>query len=267
MRADNKIIKAKLPNTWPICTPIKNLSKIQPYVWSAGGHYWDRDVLPTKADFTNPGTVSAYSFAQEWAANGWMNTSDISAQNSISWMIGHQCAAMNYSSNLAATLKANDAATDWRVAPIPVQQASDKAYNYAGGSALVIPSTSKYPKEALDFILWLTSKEGQALKFGQDKSLGLAKTDIFNQSLPASKQVTQQLSSNADWKQALSTSNVPTKPSGVSPVYSKAYEDLAAMQERIILKRTNVNQELAATQQQVQQLIDQSMQTNPELYK
>ena len=70
------------------------------------------------------------------------------------------------SCNLAATLKTNDPATDWRVAPIPVQQASDKPYNYAGGSALVIPSTSKYPKEALDFILWLTSREGQALKFG-----------------------------------------------------------------------------------------------------
>ena len=39
------------------------------------------------------------------------------------------------------------------------------------------------------------------------------------------------------------------------------------MQERIILKRTNVTQELTATQQQVQQLIDQSMQTNADLYK
>jgi ABC-type glycerol-3-phosphate transport system substrate-binding protein len=267
MRQDNRTIQAKFPGTWAICSPIQNLSKIQPYVWSANGHYWDRDVLPTRADFLNPGMEAAYSFAQEWAQNGWMNTSEINATTSIQWMVARKCAAMNYSSNLAATLKVNDPATDWQVAPIPVQTANDKAINYAGGSALVIPSTSKYPKQALDFMLWLTSKEGQALKFGQDPSLGLARTDIFNQALPTNKQVSQQLSGNADWKAALSTSNVPTRPSGVSPIYSSAYQALADMQQRIILKRTNVTQELTQTQAQVQQLIDQSKQKNPELYK
>jgi multiple sugar transport system substrate-binding protein len=267
MRQVNRTIQAKFPNTWPICTPIQNLSKIQPYVWNAGGRYWDRDVLPTRADFQNPGIVSAYTFAQEWASSGWMNTSDTNATNSIQWMVSRKCAAMNYSASLAVTLKVNDPATDWRVAPIPVQQASNKAYNYAGGSALVIPSTSKYPKEALDFIVWLTSKEGQSLKYGEDPGLGLAKTDIFNEALPANKQVVQQLSGKADWKQALATSNVPTKPSGVTPVYSKAYQVLADMQQRIILKRANVNSELAGAQQQVQALIDQSVQSNPDLYK
>jgi len=267
MRQANRTIQAKFPNTWSICTPIQNLSKIQPYVWSAGGHYWDRDVLPMKADFQNPGMVAAYSFAQEWAQNNWMNTSDINMTNSIQWMISRKCAAMNYSASLAVTLKVNDPATDWRVAPIPVQQSSNKAYNYAGGSSLVIPSTSKYPKEALAFMLWLTSKEGQSLKYGEDPSLGLSRTDIFNESLPANKQVVAQLGGKADWKQALATANVPTRASGVSPIYSKAYQNLADMQQRIILKRSNVNSELASTQQQVQALIDASIQANPDLYK
>jgi ABC-type glycerol-3-phosphate transport system substrate-binding protein len=267
MRAVNRTILQKFPNTWPICAPIKNLAKIQPYVWSAGGHYWDRDVLPLKADFVNPGTVAAYSFAQEWAQNSWMNTSDLNATNSIQWMISRRCAAMNYSAGLAVTLKVNDPSQDWRVVMTPAQKAGDKQVNYAGGSALVVPSTSKYPKAALDFILWLTSQEGQRLKFAVDPSLSLAKTDVFNEALPASKTVSQQLSGNNDWKAALSTSSVPTRPSGVSPAYSASYQLLADMQERILLKRSNVKQELQTTQLAVQTLLDQSQQKNPELYK
>jgi multiple sugar transport system substrate-binding protein len=266
MRAVNRTLQQKFPNTWSICHPINNLSKMQPYVWGAGGTYWDRDVLPTRANFQNPGIVAAYSFAQEWAQNGWMNTSDINTTTSIQWMISRKCAAMDFSAALAVTLKVNDPSQDWRVAPIPVKDASFKATNYAGGSALVIPSTSKYPKAALDFILWLTSKEGQDLKYAVDPSLGLAKTDVFNEAVPANRDVNKQLSGNADWKQALATSAVPTRPSGVSPIYSTAYQQLADMQQRILLKRSNVSQELGATQQSVQQLIDQSKQKNPELY-
>jgi multiple sugar transport system substrate-binding protein len=267
LRKDNRTLLQKFPNTWPLCSPIKNLSKIQPYVWGAGGTYWDRDVLPLKADFVNPGMVAAYSFAQEWATNSWMNTSDINNTNSIQWMISRKCAAMNYSAALAVTLKVNDPSQDWRVAPTPVQESSGKQANFAGGSALMIPSTSAHPKEALDFITWLTSQQGQGLKYGADNSLGLAKTDIFNQAVPANRAVNKQLSGSADWKQALATSTVPTRASGVSPIYSTAYQLLADMQERILLKRTNVTQELTTTQAAVQQLIDQSRQKNPELYQ
>jgi len=267
LRRDNRTLLQKNPSTWPLCSPIDNLSKIQPYVWGAGGTFWDRDVLPTRADFQNTGIVAAYSFAQEWAQNNWMNTSEINATNAIQWMISRKCAAMNYSAALAVTLKVNDPSQDWEVAPTPVENSSSKATNYAGGSALVIPTTSKYPKAALDFIMWLTSQEGQDLKFAVNNSLGLAKTDVFNEALPASRAVGKQLNGNPDWKPALGTINVPTRPSGVSPIYSQAYQLLADMQQRIMLKRTNVNQELATTQQAVQQLIDQSMQKNPELYK
>src|SRR5437660_1029346 len=267
MNTVNRTLAQKYPSTWPICHPLNNLSKIQPYVWGAGGTYWDRDVLPTRADFQNPGIVAAYQFAQTWAQNNWMNTSDINTSTSIQWMVSRKCAAMDFSAILAATLKINDPSQDWRVAQFPVKDASAKAANFAGGSALVIPSTSKYPKAALDFILWLTSKEGQDLKYAVNPSLGLAKTDVFNEAVPANKDTNKQLSSNADWKQALATSSVPTRASGVSPIYSTAYQQLADMQQRILLKKTNVTQELATTQQSVQALIDQSKQKNPELYQ
>jgi multiple sugar transport system substrate-binding protein len=266
-RQDNKTLKQKFPDTWPICIPIKNLSKIQPLVWGAGGGYWNKDILPTKAAFDNQGIKDAYSFVQEWATNGWMNTSDINTTNSIQWMVSHKCAAMDYSSALAQSLQFNDPSTDWRVAPLPAKDASHKPVNFVGGSALAIPSTAKYPKQALEFAMWLTSQQGQDLKYGVDSSLNLSRADLSNEALPSNRATGDKLKSNKSWQQPLATMNVPSRPSGISPAYSNAYQLLADMQERIVLKRTSVDQELASTQQQVQALLDKSIQKNPELYK
>lgn len=266
-RADNKKLKQQNPDAWPICMPIKNLSKIQPLVWGAGGTYWDKDVLPTKATFDNAGIKDAYSFVQEWANNGWMNTSDINTSNSIQWMVSGKCAAMDYSSGLAQQLMFNDPKTDWRVAPLPAENASHKAVNFVGGSALAIPATAKYPKQALDFVLWLTSQQGQDIKYGVDNSLGLSQANIAGQALPPNKATVGKLGQNKSWKQALATVKVPSRVSGISPAYSNSYQLLADMQERIILKHTNVSDELASTQQAVQALIDKSVQQNPDLYK
>src|SRR3954454_341556 len=178
LRADATAIKTKFPDSWPICHPLKNMSKIQPYVWGAGGTYWDRDVLPTKADLLNPGAVAAYSFIQEWAQKGWINTEELTNDNTLQFMISRQCAGIDLSSNLVMTLRLNDPSTDGRAAPTPAMDPSHKPLNFAGGSALVIPSTSRHPQEALDFMLWLTSEGTQRLKYGLDKGLGVSRDDI-----------------------------------------------------------------------------------------
>lgn len=265
-RQDNKALKQKFPNAWPVCLPINNLAKTQPLVWGAGGTYWDRDILPTKANFQNQGIKDGYSFIQEWSQNGWMNNSELTTTNATQWMVSRKCASEVYSANSAQTLAFNDPSTDWKVATLPAKDSSHKPTNFVGGSALMVPSTAKYPKAALDFARWLTSHEGQNLKYGVDKSLGLTRQDIGQENLPANKTTVQQVSQDPNWKQALATANVPTRVSGISPAYSKAYQLLADMQERILLKHTNVDQELAATQQQVQQLLDQASQQNPQLY-
>jgi ABC-type glycerol-3-phosphate transport system substrate-binding protein len=87
-------------------------------------------------------------------------------------MISRQCAGINLSSNLVMTLRLNDPSTDWRVAPIAAIDAEHKPLNFAGGSALMIPSTSRYPKEALDFMTWLTSEGTQRLKYGLEAGPG-----------------------------------------------------------------------------------------------
>jgi multiple sugar transport system substrate-binding protein len=266
LRTTNEAIKAKMPNAWPMCHPIKNTAKTLPYIWNAGGTIWDRDVLPTRALFVTPVVSDTYKFLAEWAQKKWMNTDELTGDNTLQLMISRKCAAMNTSSNLTLSLLTNDPKTDWRVAPPPSKQAGRPPVTFGGGSALAIPSTAAHPKEALDFMLWLTSDEAQGLKYGESKDLGLAEDDYFSAANPVSKGVSDALStSDPKWKQAVLT--IPSRPAGVSPAYSKIYDILAAMQERIIRSNADVDEELRTAQAQAQPLLDQSIAQYPDLYK
>jgi multiple sugar transport system substrate-binding protein len=267
LRAAARTIKAANPDTWPICHPINNLSKMQPYVWGAGGTYFDKDILPTKADFTNPGMRASYAFLREWAQNGWMNTEEINGQRAVQWMVSHQCAGIDYSTNLTMELRANDPDTDWRAAPIVSMDAQHQMVNFAGGSALVVPATARHPKEALDFIMWLTDVKAQRLKFGLDKDLGLAKEDLAGEATPANQIVASDpsLAEDPTWKGVLNP--VPARPPGVSPVYTQVYQVLADMQERIIRTNNDLDAELQGAQDKAQQIFDANIAALPELYQ
>jgi multiple sugar transport system substrate-binding protein len=266
LRAANDTIKAKMPNSWPQCHPIKNTAKTLPYVWNAGGSLWDRDVLPTKATFTNPGMVAAYKYLSEAAQKQWLNTDEITGDNQLQLMISRKCAAMDTSTNFTLNLQANDPKTDWRVASPPSMNANPNPITFGGGSALAIPSTAAHPKEALDFMMWLTSDEVQNLKYGVSKDLSLTDDDLSAQATPASKNTSETLKNNdPKWKQAILI--IPSRPAGVSPAFSKIYDILAAAQERIIRTNADVDSELATAQTQSQQLLDQSIQQYPNLYK
>jgi multiple sugar transport system substrate-binding protein len=266
LRTTDEAIKAKMPNSWPQCHPIKNTAKTLPYIWNAGGTLWDRDVLPTKALFTTPAVAATYKFLGEWAQKQWINTDEISGDNQLQLMISRKCAAMDISTNLTLALQANDPKTDWRVAPPPSMNANAQPVTFGGGSALAIPATVAHPKEALDFMMWLTSDEAQNLKFGVTKDLGLTDDDIAAQATPVSKNTSETLkNSDPKWKQAILI--IPSRPAGVSPAFSKIYDILAAAQERIIRSGANVDEELATAQQQSQQLLDQSIAQYPNLYK
>jgi multiple sugar transport system substrate-binding protein len=266
LRKVNDTIKAKNPNSWPICNPIKNLAKTMPYVWTSGGDYWDRPILPTKALFTTPVVTDVYKFYQEWAQKQWINTDELSDANQLQFMISRKCGALNTSSYFIMQLQTNDPKTDWRAAPISSKDGTGQPSTFGGGSALAIPSTSANPKEAANFILWLTSEEAQRLKYGATKDLGLSDQDIFAQATPASKAVSEELkNSDAKWKQSIVT--VPSHAPGSGPAYSKIYEILAAMQERILRSNANVDEELRTAQKQSQDLLDQSIAASPDLYK
>lgn len=266
-RAVNEALKAAFPNAWTICHPLKNLNKIQPLVWGAGGRYWNDTVPPTESDVTNQGTIDAYTFFDEWAEKGWLNTEEISTDQSIQHMVSRQCAAINLSASAVLLYTANAPDTDFRVAAYPTKDESFEPVNFAGGSALVIPSTAEHPEEALDFILWLTSEETQLLKWGLEGDLGVAEQDIFDQDLPTNTEAGEQLAEDPAWEKAFATYDIPTRPAGgLSPVYSRAYEVLASMQERIALTDVDVAAELQAAEEAVQALIDANMAEMPELY-
>ena len=266
LRTTNEAIKAKMPNAWPMCQPIKNTAKTLPLIWNAGGSIWDRDVLPTKALFATPVVADTYKFLAEWAQKQWMNTDELTGDNTLQLMISRKCAAMNTSSNLTMGLQTNDPKTDWRVAPPPSKEANGQPVTFGGGSALAIPSTAAHPKEATDFMMWLTSDEAQGLKYGLTKDLGLAEEDYFAAANPVSKTVSDNLKTNDPrWKQAILT--IPSRAAGISPAYSKIYDILAQMQERIIRSNANVDEELRTAQAQAQPLLDQSIAQYPDLYK
>jgi ABC-type glycerol-3-phosphate transport system substrate-binding protein len=264
LRQVNTTIKAKNPNTWPICMPINNLAKTMPWVWSSGGDYWDKPILPTKATFTTPVVSDVYKFQQEWSQKQWRNTDEISGSNDLQLMISRKCAAIAYSSYFILSLQTNDPKTDWRVAPIQSKDGNGQPKTYGGGSALVVPTTAAHPKEAMDFMLWLSGDEGQKLKYGVAKDLNLADQDLYSQANPASMAVSDQLKTDPKWKQSILT--VPSQPPGVSPAFSKVYQLLADMQERVVRSNADVDSELTNVQQQSQALLDQAIVANPQLY-
>jgi len=264
LRTVSDTIKSKNANAWPICQPINNLAKTMPWVWTSGGDYWDKPVLPTKADFTNPTVTDVYKFQQEWSQKGWRNTDELSDATTLQFMISRKCSAVIYSSDLILQLQANDPKTDWRVAPIQSKDGNGTPYTYGGGSALAIPTTAAHPKEAMDFIMWLSSDDGQRLKYNVTQGLNLADQDLFSQANPASMAVSDQLKNDPKWKQSILT--IPSRPPGVSPAFSKIYQLLADMQERIVRSNADVNSELANVQQQSQTLLDQAIANFPQLY-
>ena len=268
LRAANEALLAQFPSSWPICHPIRNLNKIQPFIWNAGGQYWNDTVPPTASDITNQGSIDGYNFIDEWAQNGWMNTEELGGDVPLQFMVSRQCAAINLSTYEVLRYAVNDPGTDFRVAAFPVKDDSFESVNFAGGSALVIPATSAHPEEALAFMLWLTSEETQRLKYAVDEGLDISQEDLYDQSTPANRAASEALAEDPTWEQALATYDIPTLPAGgLSPVYSQAYEVLAAMQERIVLTDANVEEELQTAQAEIQALIDANMEELPELYE
>jgi multiple sugar transport system substrate-binding protein len=265
LRATNEAIKAKMPNSWPICHPIKNLAKALPYIWNGGGDLWDRPILPTKAQFATPAVADVWKFMSEWSQKQWMNTDELTGDNQLQLMISRKCAAINGSTNLTYGLKTNDPKTDWRVAPPPSREPNGNPVTFGGGSALAVPSTAAHPKEATEFMMWLTSDEGQRLKWGITKDLGLSDDDIPSSANPVSKAVSEELKKDPKWSSAILT--IPSRPAGVSPAFSKIYDILASMQERVVRSNANVDEELQTAQQQSQALLDQSITQYPDLYK
>ncbi|QCT01082.1 sugar ABC transporter periplasmic protein [Paenibacillus algicola] len=92
--------------------------------------------------------ISAWS--PEWGAG--MNNGDFTVMLGPSWMVGY--------------MKGNapDSSGKWNLAPMP-----EGSGNW-GGSFMTVPSQSKHPKEAMEFLKWLLSPEQQLELFKENGS-------------------------------------------------------------------------------------------------
>src|SRR6266568_705025 len=144
------------PNAYITDFPPRQPGQFTGLVWQAGGQlftinnpaalqvasYWqnliDKKLVKTEPDF----------------ANGWYH--DLQTGAVATWISGAWGPAV-------LNANAPQTAGKWRVAPIPQWQAGQSVDGNWGGSSAVVFKSSKHPKEATQFAIWLFSDQ-QSLK-------------------------------------------------------------------------------------------------------
>ncbi|MFA6508216.1 MAG: sugar ABC transporter substrate-binding protein [Treponemataceae bacterium] len=147
------LLKSAKPGTYPLAIgAIKDESgsfQVLPWVRSAGANVDNLD---------SPEAVKALTFLTGMVKKGYMTKEIINLnQNTIEkeFAAGNAAMMINGPWNIPAVKK--DAPTmRWDIAPIP----KDKEYASAlGGENIAIMSTTKFKKEAWDFVTWFLAKE------------------------------------------------------------------------------------------------------------
>jgi multiple sugar transport system substrate-binding protein len=147
------LVKTMKPGTYPLAIgAVKDESgsfQVLPWVRSAGANV---DTLDT------PEAVKALSFLTGLIKKGYMSKEVINLnQNNVQkeFAAGNAAMMINGPWNIPA-MKKDAPNMRWDIAAIP----KDKEYASAlGGENIVVMSTTKYKKEAWDFLAWFLSKE------------------------------------------------------------------------------------------------------------
>src|SRR6266700_1383333 len=130
-------------------------------VWQAGGQLFGINGQSWKVSINNPQAQQVASYWQDLLnkklvktepdfTNAWYN--ELQTGTLASWFSGVWG---------AGTLSSNAPQTSgkWRVAPMPQWQAGQTVYGNWGGSTTVVFKSSKHPKEAAQFAIWLNSNQ------------------------------------------------------------------------------------------------------------
>jgi multiple sugar transport system substrate-binding protein len=130
-------------------------------MWQAGGHMFGINGQSWKVAVNNSASLQVASYWQDLVSkklvktdpdftNGWyQNLQNGTVATWISAVWG------------AATISTNapKSSGDWRVAPVPQWQAGQTVNGNWGGSTTVTFKSTKHPKEATTFALWLNSNQ------------------------------------------------------------------------------------------------------------
>ncbi len=134
-------------------------------VWQAGGQLFTINGQSWKVSVNNAAAQQVASYWQDLLdkklvktepdfANGWYH--DLQTGAVATWISGAWGPAV-------LNANAPQTAGKWRVAPIPQWQAGQSVDGNWGGSSAVVFKSSKHPKEATQFAIWLFSDQ-QSLK-------------------------------------------------------------------------------------------------------
>lgn len=159
--ADAEKLHAADSNEYLTDFPPKEPGWFSGLVWQAGGQMFGINGQSWKVSLNNPSSQKVASYWQDLLnkqlvktepdfTNAWYN--DLQTGSVATW-ISAVWGAGTLSSNAPQT------AGKWRVAPIPQWQAGQTVDGNWGGSTTAVFKSSKHPKEAAEFAMWLNSNQ------------------------------------------------------------------------------------------------------------
>lgn len=154
-------LHAANPNVYITDFPPKEPGWFTGLVWQAGGQLFGINGQSWKVSINNPQAQQVASYWQDLVnkkivktepdfTNAWYH--DLQTGGVATWVSGVWG---------AGTLTSNAPQTSgkWRVAPMPQWQAGQTADGNWGGSTTAVFKSSKHPKEAAEFAIWLNTNQ------------------------------------------------------------------------------------------------------------
>ncbi len=211
-----------------------------PYLWNNGGDIlsadWRRSVFDSKA------SREAFGFYQRLKKYSVLNRLEQIDQLFSAGRVGM---ILSGAWNFKAIAKTNSSLR-YGVAQVPTPRADQKGISFGGGEMLVILGKTKYPKEAFEFVRYLTSKEVElAISKAQKNvlpSLKAALSDSYYQTDPHMKGFVNQM--------------LYTRPTPAHIEWFSVGKVLQESIDRIILENQPVDQALAASSEKIDRILN-----------
>lgn len=213
-----------------------------PYLWNNGGDVlssdWRRSVFDSKA------SREAFHFYQRLKKYSVLNRLEQIDQLFSAERVGM---ILSGAWNFKAIAKTNSSLR-YGVAQVPTPRADQKGISFGGGEMLVILGKTKYPKEAFEFMRYLTSKEVELMISKAQKnvlpSLKAALNDAYYKTDPHMKGFANQM--------------LYAKPIPSHAEWFSVGKILQESVDRIILQDDSVDKVLAASSEKINQILNQT---------
>lgn len=150
-----------------------NNFEFSPHVWASGGDILNAD--GTKAQFDSSQVTDALTmYRTMWAAGDMPNLAKTDdGSGALTAFEGGKIGMIPLGAFAVASLKA--AKVDFGLTPLPGKTGGSSAF--AGGDEIAIPSGSKHPDQAWEFLKWATDKQAQTVLAQQ--SIVPVRTDLL----------------------------------------------------------------------------------------